>query len=184
MRTIPTIIGAAALLTLTLSTVGHAQEASVEAVDIAFEPATITIEAGDTVTWTNSGDLPHTVTADDGAFDSGQMASGDTFQQSFDSEGTFEYFCEIHSTADGSAMNGTVVVEAAAATEAPTETGTPTPEQTPTTEEAPAVADDGGESAADEELAETGEPAWPLVLSALAIVALGVTALLATRRRT
>src|SRR5687768_8704241 len=44
----------------------------VQVVDFAFEPAAVTVPAGTTVTWTNTGSRPHTVTADDGSFDSGR----------------------------------------------------------------------------------------------------------------
>ena len=50
----------------------HAQSANaVSIVDFAFQPASIEVPAGSTVTWTNTGAATHTVTADDGAFDSG-----------------------------------------------------------------------------------------------------------------
>jgi plastocyanin len=49
--------------------------ASVSVVDFAFEPATLEVPVGTTVTWTNNGSRPHTVTADDGSFDSGPLRS-------------------------------------------------------------------------------------------------------------
>ena len=70
----------AVLLTLSMTafTLGtgldsvHAQGGTaVSIVDFAFQPASIEVPAGSTVTWTNTGAAPHTVTADDGAFDSG-----------------------------------------------------------------------------------------------------------------
>src|SRR5829696_5872316 len=50
--------------------------AAVTIVDFAFQPASLEVPAGTTVTWTNSGAAPHTVTADDGTFDSDRLAPG------------------------------------------------------------------------------------------------------------
>src|SRR5689334_2484604 len=50
-----------------------AADESVEAVNFQFQPQTITVPAGTTITWTNNGTVPHTVTADDGSFDSGTL---------------------------------------------------------------------------------------------------------------
>ena len=49
----------------------------VEISDFKFAPEAITVEAGDTVTWTSSDDAPHTATADDGSFDTGDLDKGD-----------------------------------------------------------------------------------------------------------
>jgi len=73
--------------------------------DFAFNPASLTATAGSTVTWTNSDSTAHTVTADDGSFDSKQIAAGQTFNQTFSKAGTFAYHCTIHST-----MKGTITV--------------------------------------------------------------------------
>ena len=55
------------------------------------------IPVGTTVTWTNADPgIVHTVTAVDGSFDSGNIADGGTFSYTFDSPGTFEYFCAPH----------------------------------------------------------------------------------------
>ena len=70
-----------------------------------FQPATITIKAGTTVTWTNNDNATHTVTADDGSFGSAKLGSGATFSQTFATAGTFTYHCSIHS-----AMKATVIV--------------------------------------------------------------------------
>lgn len=78
--------------------------ASVDIVDFAFEPATIDVATGQTITWTNTGAAPHTVTFADGP-DSGNMAPGATFEHAFDAAGSFEYVCAIHPT-----MTGTVNV--------------------------------------------------------------------------
>ncbi len=74
-----------------------ADPAAVEIVEFAFGPDMLTVPLGTTVTWTNNEiGVPHTTTADDGAWDSGTMAEGDTFSHTFTEEGTFTYFCSIH----------------------------------------------------------------------------------------
>lgn len=83
-------------------------------VDFAFEPATITVPAGTKVTWTNAGQAPHTVTADNKLFDSGRLTPGQSFDFTFDKPGTYTYKCEIHP----GRMTGTVVVQAASGAEA------------------------------------------------------------------
>jgi plastocyanin len=95
-----------------------------------FDPITITVQSGETVTWANVTDETHTVTAYEdkipegadyfasGDFDSQEAASsdltpgllreGDEYEVTFEVPGTYEYFCIPHE-ADG--MIGTVVVE-------------------------------------------------------------------------
>lgn len=76
-----------------------------------FGPATQYANVGDTVTWTNGTDAPHTVTSDSGAeLASDSLADGATFEHTFAAEGTFAYHCKIHSY-----MTGKVVVLAAGA---------------------------------------------------------------------
>ena len=85
------------------------ETATVDIPEIAFEPADITVKAGTTVTWTNSDDLPHTVTKVGGPgpqFDSGNLDPGDEFEQTFDKKGTIDYVCTIHA-----GQEGTVTVE-------------------------------------------------------------------------
>ena len=77
----------------------------------SFRPGTITINAGDSVTWTNSSDAPHTVTSDSGSeLASSELDEDQTFSHTFDSTGTFAYHCTIHDY-----MTGTVKVLAAGA---------------------------------------------------------------------
>ena len=64
--------------------------------DFSFQPASISVAVGSTVTWTNNDTTGHTVTADDGSFDSGTVAPGATFSHTFDTAGTFTYHCNIH----------------------------------------------------------------------------------------
>lgn len=89
--------------------------------DFFYQPSTVTIAAGETVTWTNGSGTPHTTTSTNprgapGGWDSGTLSRGGTFAQTFTSPGTFTYQCNIH----GAIMRGTITVTAAAAAPAPT----------------------------------------------------------------
>jgi len=79
--------------------------ASATAIDFGYLPETIEAEVGTTVTWENSGAAPHTITARDQSFDSGLLFTGDTYNQTYTTTGTFEYFCTLHPN-----MVGTVLV--------------------------------------------------------------------------
>jgi plastocyanin len=71
--------------------------------DLAFEPQTLKIEAGETVTWMwRDGEMAHDVSADD--FKSEVMSEG-TFRHRFDKPGTYEYVCTLHPN-----MTGTIEV--------------------------------------------------------------------------
>ncbi|HEY9206855.1 MAG TPA: cupredoxin family copper-binding protein [Candidatus Methanoperedens sp.] len=84
-----------------------AQPVSVEIKDFKFNPATITIAKGTTVTWTNMDSVAHTVTIKSGTgFDSGTLQTGDTFSFSFNTPGTFDYGCSIHTS-----MSGKIIVQ-------------------------------------------------------------------------
>jgi plastocyanin len=85
-----------------------AANASVTISDFQFAPASVTVDAGDTVTWTNDGPTPHSATADDGSFDTGIFEAGQSRSQTFEQAGTFSYFCTPHPN-----MRGTVTVRAA-----------------------------------------------------------------------
>ncbi|MDS0243889.1 MULTISPECIES: plastocyanin/azurin family copper-binding protein [unclassified Haloferax] len=98
--------------------------------DFAFDPKTLTVSAGTTVRWVNDSDVGHTVTAYEdriptqavyfasGGFESersarndvsgGLLATGDTYEHTFDITGTYEYVCIPH---ESSGMTGTVAVE-------------------------------------------------------------------------
>jgi plastocyanin len=64
----------------------------------AFSPASMTIKAGTTVTWTNKTGAPHTVTSDSGdpASFNGSVGGGATFSFTFTTPGTYQYHCNIH----------------------------------------------------------------------------------------
>ena len=73
-----------------------------------FSPATITVKAGTTVTWSNQDSVTHTVTSDDSSkvsFKSGNIKDGDNYTFTFDTAGTYTYHCTPHPY-----MHGTVIV--------------------------------------------------------------------------
>jgi plastocyanin len=76
--------------------------------DFEFAPASVTVDVGDTVTWTNDGPTPHSATADDGSFDTGIFGAGQSRSHTFEQAGTFQYFCTPHPN-----MRGTITVRAA-----------------------------------------------------------------------
>ncbi|HEX6231143.1 MAG TPA: plastocyanin/azurin family copper-binding protein [Actinomycetota bacterium] len=86
--------------------------APVTVADDVFRPPELTVTVGDEVVWTNQGLNPHTVTADDRAFDSGTLETGQRFSVTFDQVGEVPYYCQIHGE-PGSGMFGVVIVRAA-----------------------------------------------------------------------
>ena len=75
---------------------GNSMGNSVSIKSYAFSVASLTVASGTTVTWTNNDPVTHTVTADDGSFDSGNLAPGATFSHKFSTAGTVNYHCNIH----------------------------------------------------------------------------------------
>ena len=129
--------GIAAVLAVANLGAAAAATFNVTMADSTFTASSVTIAAGDTVVWTDNGNFPHTVTADDGSFDSGNMSRGQTFSRAFATPGTFRYFCKIHGAAGGVGMAGTIIVQAAQVS-----TTTTTAAPTTTTPAAPAAAVD------------------------------------------
>ena len=88
-----------------------------------FTPRSLTINAGDTVTFTNSGGS-HNVNADDSSFrcahgcdgdgagGNGNVSSAWSFTRTFNTAGTIRYFCEAHGGPGGSGMAGSIIVNA------------------------------------------------------------------------
>ncbi len=80
--------------------------------NLAYEPQTLTVTRGTTVTWLNIDTVNHTVTSGtpgnpNGIFRSQQLGGNQTFSFKFDNAGTYPYFCEIH----GAQMTGTIIVQ-------------------------------------------------------------------------
>lgn len=72
----------------------------------AYAPSPVTVAVGGTVTWTNNDTTTHTSTANNGAWNSGNIAPGGKFSATFPSAGSFTYHCAIHP-----GMVGTVTVQ-------------------------------------------------------------------------
>ena len=85
-----------------------ATPATVEIDKMRFEPATLTIAAGTTVTWVNDDKSPHTVTDKGRVFRSAALDTKDSFTYTFAAPGEFTYFCTLHPM-----MVGKIVVKPA-----------------------------------------------------------------------
>jgi len=70
--------------------------------DFEFAPRSITVNAGDTVTWANNGPSPHSATANDGSFDTGVFGERRSRSHRFVEAGTFTYYCRPHPFMKGS----------------------------------------------------------------------------------
>ena len=101
------------LLLSMLATCAQAEE-MVDIEGFAFQPATLTVPPGTTVTWTNQDNAPHTVTSVDGKFDSGSLSKGQKFSFNFTEPGVYDYHCKIHPS-----MRGQIEVTSAKAAESP-----------------------------------------------------------------
>jgi plastocyanin len=89
-------LGSAATLALGFAATAAAQTVDVGVQYQSFAPTSIDALPGDVVTWDNSSSQTHTVTADDDAFDSGDLAPGQSFSTSFATTGVYTYHCVIH----------------------------------------------------------------------------------------
>lgn len=77
---------------------------SVSISNFSFNPASLTVKAGTTVTWTNNDPVTHTIKSS--KFNSGNLTKSQTFQYTFKEKGIFDYSCGIHPT-----MMGKIIVE-------------------------------------------------------------------------
>jgi plastocyanin len=71
-----------------------------------FVPEALTVSPGDTVVWVNKDFFPHTATAQDRSFDSGDIAPDKSWKYLATKKGTFSYVCTLHPT-----MKATLVVK-------------------------------------------------------------------------
>jgi amicyanin len=64
--------------------------------NFAYQPANMQVRAGTTVTWTNQDNVPHSVTFKHGMMDSGLISQGQSFSYTFNTPGTYQYYCTVH----------------------------------------------------------------------------------------
>ncbi|MDO8467536.1 MAG: cupredoxin family copper-binding protein [Nanoarchaeota archaeon] len=80
---------------------------AVEIKSFAFSPSTLTVNVGDSVTWTNYDSVKHTVTSDSGSeLDSEMLSNGQSYSHTFNTPGTYAYHCTPHP-----GMKATIVVQ-------------------------------------------------------------------------
>ena len=166
MRNIRLIFIAALLLWIAAAP-AWGQTAEVSAVDDEFVPSELEVTSGTEVTWTNNGESPHTVTADDGTFNSGNLDPGDSYSFTFEEGDEFPYYCEYHGGEGGEGMAGTIILA-----REPTDPGDPN-----------GNGNGDGDEVDDNELPTTGptEDLWALAYLGLAFVGAGATSLRVAR---
>lgn len=79
-------------------------KASVEISNFAFNPATLTVKKGTTITWTNNDQAPHAIKSE--SFNSDILKNGQKYSMTFGDAGVFNYACSIHPS-----MTGQIIVE-------------------------------------------------------------------------
>jgi plastocyanin len=88
---------AAAAFVLAAAAPAHAATVQVNALFAQFAPTPVDALPGDSVEWRNTSQRQHTVTADDGSFDSGDgFEPGTTYSQTFGAPGSYAYHCRLH----------------------------------------------------------------------------------------
>ena len=155
---------------------------TVSMIDFAFRPSAVEIAVGDSITFTSDGpDEPHTATASDGSWDTGEVAVGGSSTITFSRAGTFPYICALHPNMKGTV---TVLAEDTGGGASPTAggggggSGTPSGVPGPTEEAAVASPDAAGTSTA---LPATGAETGLLAAAGLGLLACGLQLLAAQR---
>jgi plastocyanin len=144
--------------------------------DFEFAPDSVTIDEGDTVTWTNDGPTSHSATAEDGSFDTGIYRAGQSRSHTFNQAGTFSYFCTPHPN-----MRATVTVRGASSGEG---AGGATDESDDTSgDTAGGTADSGAGSTASDDDSGAALPATGLDAGGVAVLGLMTLATGAWLRR-
>src|SRR5262245_12209187 len=104
MRTLLSLF--AAVLTLTLPSSGVAATINVRITANAFSPKTVTVNYGDTVTWTNADKATHQLVANNGTFASGALTTGQSYSHAFTAAGKFNYHDALKPS-----LSGTITVK-------------------------------------------------------------------------
>jgi LPXTG-motif cell wall-anchored protein len=151
--------------------------------DFAFSPKSVAIDVGDTVTWSNTDDVAHSATAEDGSFDTGTFGKGNSRSETFDTAGTFQYICTPHPF-----MKGTVTVNAGSGgesgsgsdsgsgTDSSTGSGSGSSSSSGSSESGSSTSgsDSGSSSGSSSALPATGADAGTLAILGLLMLTLGV----------
>jgi plastocyanin len=139
MKRLLFVVGLLFLLAPTSPAQAATQHVAIQ--DYAYGPATLTIQVGDTVEWTNHDQASHDVTTTSApvAFQSPMLATGQTWSFTFTVPGTYSYYCSVHPD-----MRAQIIVQPAPETPAPTpapapEQAAPPAQQAPTETAAPAA---------------------------------------------
>ncbi len=100
-RLVPAVLTALAVALAPGPAAGAPSKSEVMIEFAAFAPTQIDVLPGDTVTWMNMSERSHTVTADDGSYDSGVLGGGNTYSLRFATPGAYTYHCAIHPSMTG-----------------------------------------------------------------------------------
>src|SRR5215211_4988577 len=172
------ILSMAAML-ISVPAASAQDEMTVSIQDFFFDPDQLTVAPGTTVTWVNEGEAPHTVTSTDGKeLDSATLQPGDTYSFTFkedDAGETYAYQCTIHPemTASVDVSGGGGTTSSASASMSPSASASASPSASPSA---------SASASPMATLPGTGGVALPLG-TAVALVGLGILALIAVRRR-
>lgn len=159
--------------------------ATVSMVDFAFSPTSVTINVGDSVTWTNTGEEEHTATGS--GFSTGTVGAGSSGAATFSTAGSFPYVCDFHPD-----MKGTITVSDPNATSGsdpsqdpgtdPSASGVDPVTGAPLATEAAAGAAPGAAGSADA-LPSTGQAEDSLIVIGFGLLACGLLAAVLARWR-
>jgi plastocyanin len=192
------VIGLLGLITpILFASAAGAVTHNVSVVEFSFSPAALTVQAGETVVWTNNGTIAHTVTADNGSFNSGSLSPGQSFSHTFSAAGAVPYHCLFHGAAGGVGMAARVTVQSAApVTNAPPPATVPVPTTlaatpgpaSPVTVAPPAPATNAtvagaATTTAEPQLARTGANGLAVAVFAFLLIAAGLLTIVSSRRR-
>jgi plastocyanin len=118
-RIVRFVVGACALLLLGASTAASAAPSTatmdVTIQNFTFTPASLTIDKGDTIRWTNLDSAPHSAVTGQAGFATTILAQGQSTTTIFDRPGTYDYVCGVH----GASMKGTLFVRGVPVVETP-----------------------------------------------------------------
>ncbi len=155
------------------ATVRAAANGAVTIRDFEFAPTTTTVNVGDSVTWLNQGPTVHTASANDGSFESGNLAKGKSFSHKFTKAGTFSYFCKPHPF-----MTAKVVVKAGGSGSSGSgSSGAGSGSDSGSGDTAGATGSDAGTSGSGSsgDLAQTGVDLLPWALFGFSLLAFGAS---------